>query len=92
MVFSYQNINVGDAYTDAGATATDNIDGNDTDFDSNNNLWFVLGAGVIRGWTYGVTNIKAGVNATMPNEPLTFDGTGKSNSLVQIRVSYQKLF
>ncbi|MFY7669924.1 FKBP-type peptidyl-prolyl cis-trans isomerase [Tenacibaculum sp. MEBiC06402] len=64
---------------------------NDTDFDSNNNLWFVLGAGVIRGWTYGVTNIKAGVNVTMPNEPLTFDGTGKIILFIPSGLAYRNV-
>ncbi len=62
---------------------------NDTDFDNNNNLWFVLGAGVIRGWTYGIPNIKGGVNVTLPNEPLTFSGTGKIILFIPSGLAYR---
>jgi hypothetical protein len=63
----------------------------DTDFDNNNNLWFVLGAGVIRGWTYGIPNVKAGVNVTAPNEPLTFDGTGKIMLFIPSGLAYRNV-
>ena len=63
----------------------------DSDFDNNINTWFVLGAGVIRGWTYGITNVKAGVNITMPNEPLAFDGTGKILLFIPSGLAYRNL-
>lgn len=65
--------------TDSLSTAT---------FDSNSNFWAVLGAGVISGWTYGVPNFRAGVNATQPNEPLTFANQGKGLLFIPSGLAY----
>ena len=64
---------------------------NDEDFDSNINTWFVLGAGVIRGWTYGITNVKGGTNNTLPNEPLSFTGTGKIILFIPSGLAYRNV-
>ncbi|TCP25807.1 FKBP-type peptidyl-prolyl isomerase-like protein [Tenacibaculum skagerrakense] len=63
----------------------------ENDFDSNNNLWFVLGSGVIRGWSYGVPNVKGGENVTLPNEPLTFSGTGKVLLFIPSGLAYRNI-
>lgn len=39
------------------------------------NPWINL-TGVVKGWSYGVPNFKAGTNASMPNEPLMFENYG----------------
>ncbi|SNR15733.1 FKBP-type peptidyl-prolyl cis-trans isomerase [Tenacibaculum jejuense] len=58
-------------------------------FDINTNLWFVLGSSVIRGWTFGMTNFKGGVNATMPNGPITYSGTGKGVLFIPSGLAYR---
>ncbi|WP_299837030.1 FKBP-type peptidyl-prolyl cis-trans isomerase [uncultured Tenacibaculum sp.] len=60
-----------------------------TDFDSNVNTWFVLGSGVIRGWTYGMTNFKGGTNATQPDGPITYSGTGKGILFIPSGLAYR---
>ncbi len=62
-----------------------------TTFDSNVNTWFVLGGGVIRGWTYGITNLLGGVNNTMVNEPLSFSGTGKGVLFLPSGLAYRNV-
>ncbi|WP_442266469.1 FKBP-type peptidyl-prolyl cis-trans isomerase [Tenacibaculum sp. ZS6-P6] len=58
-------------------------------FDVNVNTWFVLGSGVIRGWTYGMTNFKGGINTTNPNEPLTFSNKGKGVLFIPSGLAYR---
>ncbi len=60
-------------------------------FDSNTNTWFVLGGGVIRGWSYGIPNLIAGVNNTMPNEPLSFEDVGKGVLFLPSGLAYRNL-
>ncbi|CAM1344038.1 FKBP-type peptidyl-prolyl cis-trans isomerase [Tenacibaculum amylolyticum] len=59
------------------------------EFDRNTNLWFVLGAGVIRGWSYGFTNFKGGTNITTPGNPLTFENTGKGIIFIPSGLAYR---
>jgi FKBP-type peptidyl-prolyl cis-trans isomerase FkpA len=61
----------------------------DSDFDNRSDLWFVLGSGVIRGWTYGIPNAVPGTNSTQPDGPLTFSGTGKIILFIPSGLAYQ---
>lgn len=61
------------------------------DFDRNVDRWFVLGAGVIRGWSYGFTNFKGGENITTPNNPLTYENTGKGIIFIPSGLAYRNL-
>ncbi len=50
-------------------------------------IWFSLN-GVIRGWSYGFTNFKGGVNATQPGEPITFSDAGKGILFIPSGLAY----
>ncbi len=66
---------------------TKTLDG--TEFDNNNNTWFVLGASTIRGWSYGVPNFKGGTNITLPDEPLAFENPGKGVIFIPSGLAYR---
>lgn len=51
-----------------------------TKFDARENyyLWFLESTpGLREGWRYGFENFKSGNQVTAPNDPITFEGTGK---------------
>lgn len=62
-----------------------------TSFDSNDNIWFTLDA-VIKGWAYGFTHFKSGINTSQPDEPLSFEGTGKGFLFMPSGLAYQNSF
>ncbi len=59
-----------------------------SDFDNNTNLWFVLGSGVINGWTYGMPNFKGGTNVTQTDGPITFENGGKGVLFIPSGLAY----
>lgn len=56
-------------------------------FDANDNIWFTLDR-VIKGWTYGFTHFKSGINTSQPDEPLSFENTGKGFLFIPSGLAY----
>ncbi len=60
-----------------------------SNFDANNRLWFAL-SGVIRGWSYGFTHFKGGVNVT-GNGPITYENPGKGILFIPSGLAYRNV-
>jgi len=52
------------------------------------NPWFNL-TSVIKGWSYGIPNFKAGNNISMPNQPLEFENYGKGFLFIPSGLAYK---
>lgn len=43
----------------------------------------------IRGWTYGIPNLKAGINVPTPGEPITYENFGKGILIIPSGLAYR---
>lgn len=55
--------------------------------DSGKNQWFVLGAGLIKGWSYGFSKFNGGNNITN-NGPITYENSGKGVLFIPSGLAY----
>ncbi len=62
-----------------------NADSLSTVFDRGNHTWIKL---AIRGWAYGLTNFRGGINTTKVNGPYTFEGEGKGLLFIPSGLAY----
>lgn len=54
------------------------------------NPWFNL-TNVIKGWSYGMPNFKAGTNISQPNQPLQFTNYGKGFLFIPSGLAYREV-